>query len=127
MAARVGLDHEMIMQAAVKLVDEHDLEQLTMATLAAQLNVRTPTLYHYFDGLTGLRRQLSLLGLREVETRVGRAVMGKAGDDAVLPAPGLGHVDQAVRYGEVYGGVDQIETQRDQEAGSGVVDVELYS
>ena len=46
--------------------------------------VRTPALYHYFAGLAGLRRALVLLGLQEVEARVGRAVMGKAGDDAVL-------------------------------------------
>jgi len=84
MAARVGLGHEMIMQAAVKLVDERGLEQLTMATLAAQLNVRTPTLYHYFDGLMGIRRALALLGLREMTGLLGRAVMGKSGDAAII-------------------------------------------
>ena len=84
MAARAGLDHEIIMQAAVKLADEHGLEQLTMATLAAQLNVRTPTLYHYFDKLAGIRRSLALLGLHEMTGLLGRAVMGKSGDTAIL-------------------------------------------
>ena len=84
MAARVGLDHEIILQAAVKLADEHGLEQLTMATLAAQLNVRTPTLYHYFDGLAGIRRSLALLGLHEMTSFLGRAVMGKSGDAAIV-------------------------------------------
>lgn len=84
MAARTGLNHEIILQTAVKLVDERGLEQLTMSTLAAQLNVRTPTLYHYFDGLTGIWRSLALLGLREMAALLGRAVMGKSSDAAII-------------------------------------------
>lgn len=84
MAARAGLDVETIVRKAAELADKDGLNALSMATLAAYLGVRSPALYHYFDGLAGLRRQLSLLGLREGETRVGRAVMGKSGDDAVL-------------------------------------------
>ncbi len=84
MAARTGLDSEMIVQAAAELVDKVGLDALSMATLASQLGVRTPTLYHYFAGLAGLRRALALLGIQEGSKRLGRAVMGKAGDDAVL-------------------------------------------
>lgn len=84
MAAHAGLDREVILRAAVRLVDEYGLEQLTLATLAAQLNVRPPTLYHYFDGLGGIRRLLAIQGLREMASRLGQAVMGKSGDDAVI-------------------------------------------
>ena len=84
MALRAGLDQAVIMQTAVRLVDEHGLAQLTMATLAAQLNVRTPTLYHHFQGLAGVRRGLALLGLRQMGAALGHAVMGKAGDEAIL-------------------------------------------
>lgn len=84
MATRAGLDAEMIVQKASELADKGGLDALSMATLASHLGVRTPALYHYFAGLAGMRRQLSLLGLQEGSVRVGRAVMGKAGDDAVL-------------------------------------------
>ncbi len=84
MAARTGLNHESILQTAAKLVDEQGLEHLTMSALAAQLNVRTPTLYHYFDGLTSLWRSLALLGMREMAGFLGRAVMGKASDAAII-------------------------------------------
>jgi AcrR family transcriptional regulator len=84
MATRVGLDYEKIVQAAAELADAGGLHELTMATLASHVGVRPPTLYHYFPGLAGLRRALALLGLREMFRRLGRAVMGKAGDDAVL-------------------------------------------
>ena len=84
MATRAGLDHAAVVRAAAALADEVGLEGLTLATLAEHLGVRAPTLYHYVNGLAGLRRELALLGLHEMAARLGRAVMGKAGDDAVL-------------------------------------------
>lgn len=84
MGTRAGLDLAMIVQKATELADKEGLDALSMATLSSRLGVRTPALYHYFVGLAGLRRALALLGIQEVSTQTGRAVMGKAGDDAVL-------------------------------------------
>lgn len=84
MATRAGLDAEIIVQKAAELADKVGLDSLSMAALATELGVRSPALYHHFAGLAGVRRQLSLLGLQEVSVRVGRAVQGKAGDEAVL-------------------------------------------
>jgi AcrR family transcriptional regulator len=84
MAPRAGLDQAAVVQAAAKLVDEDGWENISLAPLAARLGVRTPTLYHYVDGLPGLRRELSRYGLHELTKWLGRAVMGKAGDDAVI-------------------------------------------
>lgn len=84
MATRAGLDHEMVVRTAAALADQRGLEEVTLAALAEQLGVRTPTLYHYVDGLAGLKRALALLGLRELGIRLGRAVMGKAGDEAII-------------------------------------------
>ncbi len=84
MATRAGLDLKRVVQAAADLADTTGLYEVTLATLAAQLGVRTPTLYHYVAGLPGLRRELALLACRELAQRMGKAVMGKAGDEAVL-------------------------------------------
>ncbi|GHO61833.1 TetR family transcriptional regulator [Ktedonobacter sp. SOSP1-52] len=84
MAPRAGLEYDAIVKAAAELADEHGLHMVTMAMLAAHLGVRTPTLYHYFSGLAGLQRALALLGLQEMTEQLGQAVMGKAGDDAVV-------------------------------------------
>ena len=92
MAARAGLDHAAVIQAAAELADSKGLEAVSLATLAARLGVRSPTLYHYVDGLTGLRRDLVLLATQDLARRLGRAVMGKAGDDAVLA---MAHVYRA--------------------------------
>ncbi len=84
MATRAGLDLKRVVQAAADLADSVGLYEVTLATLAAQLGVRTPTLYHYVAGLPGLRRELALLACRELARLMGRAIMGKSGDEAVL-------------------------------------------
>lgn len=83
MATKAGLTRTAVLEAAAALADEHGLDALTLAALAARLGVTTPTLYHYFPGLPGLRRELALLGLRDLEVTLGRAVMGRAGADAL--------------------------------------------
>lgn len=84
MATRAGLDQAAVVRAAAALADEVGLEALTLSTLAEHLGVRAPTLYHYVDGLAGLRREVALLGIHELAARLGPAVMGRAGDDAIL-------------------------------------------
>ena len=83
MATRAGLSKSTVVRAAAKLADTVSLNEVSLAALAEQLNVRTPTLYHYVAGLPGLRRELALLGLREQMDLFGRAVMGKSSADAI--------------------------------------------
>jgi len=84
MATKIGLDHDAVLGAAVELADEIGLHELTLAALAGRLGVRTPTLYHYVDGLAGLRRQLAILGCAQLAQRMGAAIMGTSSDEAVL-------------------------------------------
>ncbi|MCG8353127.1 MAG: WHG domain-containing protein [Chloroflexales bacterium] len=84
MARSVGVTRERVVAIAAELADAHGLEALTLAQVAAALKIRLPSLYNHVDGLLGLRRELALLGGRELLDRVSRAAIGKAGDDAML-------------------------------------------
>lgn len=84
MCARVGLTLTTVVQAAIKLADTNGIESVTLASLAMELGVRTPSLYNHVDGLPGLRRELALHGIRELGHRLSQAAIGKAEDDAVL-------------------------------------------
>lgn len=83
-ANRMGLDPKSVVRAAAELADSMGQEELTLTRLASHLNVRLPSLYNHIDGLPGLKRELALLGLQEMTKRMGQAVMGKAGDEAIL-------------------------------------------
>jgi AcrR family transcriptional regulator len=83
MLPKTRLDRAAVIQAAADLADEEGLEQLTLARLAAHLGIRTPSLYNHVAGLAGLRRDLALLGMRELAARLARATIAKAADEAV--------------------------------------------
>jgi AcrR family transcriptional regulator len=100
-----------------------------MASLAAHLGVRTPALYHYFVGLAGLRRALALKSLQEASAKMGRVVMGKAGDAAVLA---LAHTlrDFAEEHPGLYTAASRAPDPEDsvwQEAGREAVEIMMRS
>ena len=83
---RSGLNTEAVVNAAARLADAEGLEHLTLKRLAAELNVRPPSLFSHVDGLADLRRHLQLRALRAMTARIGKAAIGRAGDDAVVAA-----------------------------------------
>lgn len=83
MVHRAGLDVQSVIQAAADLADQEGIEEMTLAMLASRLGIRTPTLYHYVNGLDGLRQNLALQGKRELARVIGIAIMGRSGSDAV--------------------------------------------
>src|SRR5262245_50660748 len=83
---RSGLTTVAVVDGAARLADAEGLENLTLQRLAGELGVRPSSLFHHVAGLPDLRRRLQLRGLRELTARVGRAAVGRAGDEAVLAA-----------------------------------------
>jgi AcrR family transcriptional regulator len=83
MGARAGLDRAQVVDAAAALADESGADGLTLAALAADLGVRSQSLYAHVDGLEGLRRDLAVHGQQELARRLGAAVMGRSGADAL--------------------------------------------
>lgn len=88
MSPRAGLNRAAVVEAAAALVDEGGGEELSLACLAERLGVRKPSLYNHVSGLGGLRRDLALLGLRELGRTLSRAAVGKAGGDGLLALAG---------------------------------------
>lgn len=84
MARSVGIGKERVVAVAAELADEVGLDQLTLAQVAARLGVKLPSLYNHVDGLAGLRRELALMGARQLLERLSRAAVGKSGDVAMI-------------------------------------------
>ena len=74
------------MRTAYGLVDKSGPQALSLATVAAVLGVRTPSLYNHVAGLPGLQRDLALMGTRDLERVLVRATLGRARDEAVEAA-----------------------------------------
>ncbi len=86
MRPRAGLDRDSVVRAAAHLIDQAGADEVLLGDLAAHLGVRTPSLYNHIAGQAGLRRELTLLGLRELAARLGRAAIGRSTEDALVAA-----------------------------------------
>ena len=83
MAKRAGIDKGAVVCAAAKIADDEGWDALTLARVAKALRIRSPSLYNHVGGLEGLRRELKLLALRDLNTALSRATVGKSRDEAV--------------------------------------------
>ena len=84
MSHRVGLNQATVVEAAVKLIDQEGIEQLSLGRLAERLGVRTPSLYNHVAGLSGLKHDLALYCLHDLLNRILHATVGKARAEAIF-------------------------------------------
>lgn len=84
MSPRAGLDRAVVVEAAAALADEEGFEDLSLARLAERLGVRKPSLYNHVAGLEGIRRELVLMGLRELGRALSHAAVGKSGEAGIF-------------------------------------------
>lgn len=80
---RAGLSTAAVVDAALTVADEHGIEGLTLAAVAGQTGVATPSLYKHVAGLGELRTLLGARVLTDMAEYFTRAVLGRSGDDAV--------------------------------------------
>ena len=80
---RAGLDAEAVVTAAAALADADGLSQLTLAKLAVELGIRTPSLYAHVDGLDDLRARLGARGARQLAGALHVAAAGRARSDGL--------------------------------------------
>ena len=80
---RAGVTHERVVAEAAAVADEVGLERLTLAAIAQRFGVTLPSLYKHVDGLDGLKRDLAVLGVRELTTALSLAGVGRARRDAL--------------------------------------------
>ncbi|TMD27840.1 MAG: TetR/AcrR family transcriptional regulator, partial [Chloroflexi bacterium] len=78
------LDQASVVEAAVKLIDEEGIEQLSLGRLAERLGVRTPSLYNHVAGLPGLKHDLTLYCLHDLLDLILRSTVGKSRTEAIF-------------------------------------------
>ncbi|MEJ8646700.1 WHG domain-containing protein [Streptomyces sp. MS1.AVA.3] len=81
---RAGLTAAKVTEAAAELADEAGPDGLTVSALARRLGVRDASLYSHVKNLRDLRVRIALLTAVEMTDRIGSAVAGRAGKDALI-------------------------------------------
>lgn len=82
---KICLDKTTIIKVAANMADEKGIANVTLKALAAELGIKPPSLYKHFNGgLDELNKELMLYGWRSLESKITKAAIGKAKDDAIL-------------------------------------------
>ena len=84
--ARAGLSHAAVVGIAVDLVDAGGptgFADLTLAKVAVQAGVATPSLYKHVGSLAALRREVAVVSVEDYTRALTDATVGLAGPDAV--------------------------------------------
>ena len=102
MVKRRQLTKDRVLETAVDLAEASGgVDELTLTALAAELDVRVPSLYNHIDGLDGLREDLALLTGRRLLAEILQAAFGKTGAEA-LRAMAQAYRDFALRNPAIY-------------------------
>lgn len=82
---KAGLDRKKIIKTAAEIADEKGSADVSLKELAAELGIKSPSLYkHFSGGLDELNKELMLYGWRTLEGELINAVTGRAKDDAIV-------------------------------------------
>ncbi|WP_280266673.1 TetR/AcrR family transcriptional regulator [Nocardia wallacei] len=84
MSPRAGLTADRIARAAAELADDIGFDNLTLSAVARRFGVKDPSLYSHVRNLHDLRVRVALLAGAELNERIGAAVAGRAGKDALI-------------------------------------------
>ena len=80
---RAGLHTEAVVDVALRVIDRDGAGALTLAAVAAECGVSTPSLYKHVASLGALRTLVGNRILDEMTAAFTAAALGRAGDDAV--------------------------------------------
>ncbi|WP_433243379.1 TetR/AcrR family transcriptional regulator [Streptosporangium sp. CA-135522] len=81
--ARAGLTTDRVTRAAADLADEIGFDKVTVSALARGFGVKDASLYSHVKNVSDLRARVALLAAGELADRIGEAVAGRAGKDAM--------------------------------------------
>jgi len=81
---RARLDKNVVVQAAVDLLNAEGVSALSLSRLADELGIKTPSLYNHVNGLDGLQRELEVMNARLLADRFSEAAIGKSSSELFM-------------------------------------------
>jgi AcrR family transcriptional regulator len=112
---RQGLDTARVVDEAARIADLEGLGEVTLAKVAAALDVRAPSLYNHVDGRDGLLRLVTIRGLNELAEALRSAAVGRARGEA-LKATAHAYRAYARKHPGLYAATVRAPDARDREA-----------
>jgi AcrR family transcriptional regulator len=81
---KARINPEIVVAATADLADRIGLDQVTLAQVAEQLGIKTPSLYNHVEGMPDLRQKLAAHTANRLADRLGDAAIGQSGKQALI-------------------------------------------
>lgn len=101
MGRKAGISLGDIVEAAAEIADRDGLAAASLSAVAAELAIKTPSLYNHVAGLPGLRRQLALHAAGELGDVIAEAAAGHEPREAIRSA-GIAYREWATEHSGLY-------------------------
>lgn len=96
---------EQILQAAEKLSNKKGLLSLDLKDIAAELNIKSPSLYNHVAGINDLYEKLALSALTELSSALTKSAVGREKRDA-LEAVAQAYFHFAISHSGLYEAIE---------------------
>lgn len=83
MSPRIGLTLPKIVETAAEIADANGIQEVTLASLAQRLGIRSPSLYNHVKGLQDVRKNLGIYGIKQLHNKLEEAAEDKRMDEAI--------------------------------------------
>jgi AcrR family transcriptional regulator len=108
---RAGIKPEIVIAAAADIADRSGWDQLSLANVAGQLGIKTPSLYNHVEGLPDLRQKLALHAVRLLRDELNNAAIGHSGKQAFIEI-GIAYVNFVRRHPGLYEAINRVSSPK---------------
>lgn len=77
MSSRFGLNQEIIITKALEIADREGMEAVTMANIARELTIKSPSLYNHFKGLKDIKQAMASKAQKSLYQHLKEATQNK--------------------------------------------------
>lgn len=102
MSPRTGINQEIIINKAVEIAEKGGMEAVTMATLARELSIKSPSLYNHFKGLKEVKLALALKALNLFYQYLKKATLNQKDGSEAIRAIGKAYIEFANQHPGLY-------------------------
>jgi len=98
---KVGLNKQIIIDTAIRLIEENGYENFSMRGLAKHLHIKTASLYNHVKGMGEIWTEVSIYAIEALNQAQFSAIAEKKGDAAMI-ALANAYRDYALEHPEIY-------------------------
>jgi len=102
MSAKIGINHDMIVNTALDLAEGRGMESVTMANIARELGIKPPSLYNHIKGLDEIRLAMAIKAQNLLYNHLKEAVNGKESGPESVKEMGKAYLSFAHQYPGLY-------------------------